>query len=256
MNMFNFKKPASWLIAAVIVICVLAVVCLLPNSSEAPAAAEIPEASDIPEAAKVSSSTVLAVSQAALDELYDCGILASRFELDAFTLNYSEEVPSSSINQRTFPLCYSISCGTTSGDYVSMIVDSESGKALFFNTDVRGREGDPQLDYEPIDFGAGPMYYYDSFKYIMREDMTLDELCKLLSSYWGFTGYTISGTKDEMYGYDTEAPEGSTTVKSTVNGPYITIYFDGDQPDMPMFIESMYFPGSTHLSFGTGHAVG
>lgn len=262
--MSDIKKPAVCLIAAIAAICTIAAVCLLSKSQEIPHADdEITIAEETPENEENTGEileTVFSKAQSALDELYDCGILANRFELDMAQLNYNGTVSKgtqiNSFNERTVPSSFCVSCGTADGDWVYMILDAETRKVYQFSIDAAPREGDPQLDFKPIDMGNGLMYYHDSFSYIIREDMTLDELCRLLCDYWSFTGYTISGTQYFDYGYDTEAPDSSTPIKDFMNQAFVTVYFDGDEAGMPIFIEGVYFPASTHISFGIGHAVG
>ena len=159
-------------------------------------------------------------------------------------------------SERLLPSLYYVNCPTAEGNWVSIYVSVESGKALSCNVDIRPQEGDPQFDKKPLDMGKGDMYYYDSFDRVMGEDMTLDEYCRLLNDYWGFDGCTISGTQYADYGYDTQPPAGDTLMKELMDQPFVTLYFAGDQEDMPMFLEGCYFPEDTHFSFGFGHMVG
>ena len=115
---------------------------------------------------------------------------------------------------------------------------------------------DPQLEKDPIDMDGRKLYFYDNFERVMREDMTLEEYCTLLNEYWGFDGYTISGTKYADYGYDTQPPAGDTLMKELMDQPFVTLYFEGDQEGMPMFLEGNYFPEDTHFNFGFFHMVG
>ena len=58
------------------------------------------------------------------------------------------------------------------------------------------------------------------------------------------------------YGYDTEPPAGDTLMKDLMDAPFVTLYFEGDQEGMPMFLEGSYFPGDTHFTFGFFLMVG
>ena len=199
-------------------------------------------------------------TQYALNELYEMGILGIPHTLKTGENSYFDlEEAKTGFFDRKIPECYYANCPTEEGDWVSIFVDKETGKALACSIDIYAQDGDEKLDREPIDTGNenhDKIYYYDSFDRLMREDMTLDEFCTSLCDYWGFDGYTISGTKYEDYGYDTEAPAGDTLIKDLMDKPFVTVYFDGDQDGVPMFIELSCFPGHTHFSFGYTHMVG
>lgn len=234
-----------------------------PDVTDAPAATETPAPEKTPAPVEFHLSaeqeTALAAAQAALDELYDLGLLSSHHTLiisgppNIRTMEAGEKCTDS---ERLLPSLYYVNCPTAEGNWVSIYVSVESGKALSCNVDIRPQEGDPQFDKKPLDMGKGDMYYYDSFDRVMGEDMTLDEYCRLLNDYWGFDGYTISSTQYADYGYDTEPPAGGTLMKALMDQPFVTLYFAGDQEDMPMFLEGCYFPEDTHFSFGFGHMVG
>lgn len=196
-------------------------------------------------------------AQKALDELYEMGLVSVHHVLapvedDYLGISY-EQI---GFYDRIIPECYYVNCATEDGNWININIDKETGKALKCAIDIRMQDGDEKLDKEPLDMGKGEMYYYDSFDRIMREDMTLDEYCTLLNDYWGFDGYTISGSEYDDYNYDTEAPAGSTLIKDLMDEPFVTVFFDGDQKDTPMFIEGMLFPENNHFSFGYSHAVG
>lgn len=226
--------------------------------TEAPAPAE---ESAVPEVTLTEEQeAALTAAQAALDELYDLGLLNTHHTLDLSPLDHAEitepDKKATSFNDRILPPCYYVNCSTEEGNWIVIYVSIDSGKALACSVDIRPQEGDPQLEKEPIDMGNGDMYYYDSFARVMREDMTLEEYCTLLNDYWGFDGYTISGTQYADYGYDTQPPAGDTLVKDLMGQPFVTLYFAGDQEGMPMFLEGNYFPEDTHFKFGFFHMVG
>lgn len=197
-------------------------------------------------------------AQAALDELYDLGLLSTHHCLDPEQVSSIRKTGEETISltDRLLPPCYYVNCATVDGNWITIYVDIDSGKALSCNVSICPQEGDPQLDKEPVDMGSGDISYYDSFSRIMRDDMTLEDYCKLLNDYWGFDGYTISGTQYADYGYDTEPPAGDTLIRDLMDQPFVTLYFEGDQEGIPMFLEGHFFPGLSHFSFGFGHAVG
>ena len=234
-----------------------------PAAADAPIATEAPvpeEASAAPEVTLTEEQeAALAAAQAALDELYDLGLLSTHHTLvsgERPNIRTTEADMKSTVSERLLPPCYYVSCGTAEGNWVTIYVSIDSGKALSCSMDVRPQESDVQLDKSPIDMGNGDRYYYDSFDRVMREDMTLEEYCTLLNDYWGFDGCTISGTQYADYGYDTEPPAAGTLMKELMDQPFVTLYFAGDQEDMPMFLEGSYFPGDTHFTFGFFHMVG
>lgn len=235
-----------------------------PATTDAPVITEAPapaEESAVPEVTLTEEQeAALAAAQAALDELYELGLLSTHHRLDPEEISYigtsGPDVKATSFNDRLLPSHYYVNCGTAEGNWVAIYVSIDSGKALACSVDIRPQEGDPQLEKEPIDMGNGDMYYYDSFARVMREDMTLEEYCTLLNDYWGFDGYTISGTQYADYGYDTQPPAGDTLVKDVMGQPFVTLYFEGDQENMPMFLEGCNSPEDIHFSFGFGHMVG
>lgn len=111
-----------------------------------------------------------------------------------------------------------------------------------------------------LDMATGKLGYIsinaDGIFDIISEGLSLDELCGMMAEYWGYTGYTLSGTKDSLYGWDTEAPDSSTEVKDICDGPYITVYFEGDQPGVPMYIELYSLPDAMVFTIGMHHMEG
>ena len=234
----------------------------LPDREDEPAMPEETRSSAAPEEEKISAAAAKesaeTLARREMKRLYDMGVL--NWEMPA-----GGEVRSFSENEEGFS-------GENFGRekkervyvyfsfpdaFVSTTVDSAAGKLLSFGVQMCGQEGDPVLpDREPVDFGTGLVPYYDVFDKILREDMTADELCKLLNEFWGFDGYTLSGTKDEMYGYDTPVPAGELRIKELGFAPYLTVFFDGDEPGCPRFVEVLYYPGVTYVGAGEGHTVG
>lgn len=103
-------------------------------------------------------------------------------------------------------------------------------------------------------------YFRDNLDDLIPEGLTLDELCERLMEYWGFEGYMLAPTTDSFYGWQNITYSGEMPVRELWNQPYVTVYFNGDQEGVPMFIELNGFnpPGEAHtiLMIGTNHAVG
>ena len=109
--------------------------------------------------------------------------------------------------------------------------------------------------------GTRPMYFYYNFEDIFPADMTVDRFCTLLAEYWGFTSYRLAETVDDMYFDKPQAPvDPDSLLKDITKNPrdnyYLTVFFEGDQPGAPMYIQLHQFPGYVTLMVGTGHAVG
>lgn len=137
---------------------------------------------------------------------------------------------------------------------VELTVDTATGKASRVNLKALGDESDEVVGV--MEMQGTTFYYYDNFDDLFRTDITIDEFCTLLAEYWGFSGYTLSGTEDSFYDYDTDVPSGDTLLRDICDGPYLTVYFEGDQSGVPMFIEMFNFPAHVYLGFGTGHLIG
>lgn len=104
-------------------------------------------------------------------------------------------------------------------------------------------------------------YFYENFDDIFPAEMTVDTFCALLAEYWGFSGYTIADTVDEVeYHSRWEAIDGSTLLKDlnadTRENYYLTVFFDGDQEGAPRYVSLHQFPGYVMLNVGVAHAVG
>lgn len=155
----------------------------------------------------------------------------------------------------------------------NLSIDTLSGKITAATIDARS---DPDAEpvwedtwKEPVDpqnpqagyIETRPMYFYDNFEDIFPADMTVDRFCTLLAEYWGFTGYRLAETVDGMYFDEPQAPvDPDTLLKEIIQNPqdndYLTVFFEGDQPGAPMYIQLHEFPGYVTLMVGTGHAVG
>lgn len=253
-------KNALILILSLCMILTLAACGSAQNSAASatlsPSAAPVPSEESAP-----GEDEIFAAAQNALDELHSLGILSEEIALDPnavsyFAFNEAGKKPVNGYEGRVLPAHYNLTCTSSDGIFVSLSIDAETRKALSCAIEAKTREGDEKLDKPAIEFDGKELEYHDSLYRITDGEMTLDKLCALLCDYWGFTGCTLSGTKDDCYDYDTEAPAGDTTLREIMDAPYITVYFDGDAEGCPMYIEGVYFPENTHFSFGYGHLVG
>ena len=137
-------------------------------------------------------------------------------------------------------------------------LDMASGKLQFISITAKADEEDRvyQEENSLSDGSSQTLTRYDNTDDLVSPELTVGELCAALAEYWGFEGYTLSGTENTDYGWDTEAPAEDSLVKDILDGPYITVYFDGDQDGVPMYVELYTVSGATVMSIGTNHLVG
>ena len=137
-------------------------------------------------------------------------------------------------------------------------LDMASGKLQFISITAKADEEDRVYQEENSlpDGSSQTLNRYDNTDDLVSPELTVGELCAALAEYWGFEGYTLSGTENTDYGWDTEAPAEDSLVKDILDGPYITVYFDGDQEGVPMYVELYTVSGATVMSIGTNHLVG
>lgn len=137
-------------------------------------------------------------------------------------------------------------------------LDMASGKLQFISITAKADEEDRVYQEENSlpDGSSQTLTRYDNTDDLVSPELTVGELCAALAEYWGFEGYTLSGTENTDYGWDTEAPAADSLVKDILDGPYITVYFDGDQEGVPMYVELYTVSGATVMSIGTNHLVG
>lgn len=275
-RVLSFKKPAVWISAASAAAVAIAAVCLLTNPVSAAAetdydTAELESAAAAAEAALTQlddgadMGEVIASANRELSQWYRLGIInhALQFPDDGqIGVSYNEGGTQNSDDTRVWKPGYVVHGAVDGEYYVNLYLEKESGKIYFASIEKTAAEGDePLADREPMEGVSGDgettlYYYYDNFSDIMAEDMTVEELCKLLNDYWGFDGYTLCGTKYDDYGYDSEPPEADALVKDFIDEPWITVSFRGDKEGAYMYISPLLFPGSTHMSIGITHMVG
>ena len=105
------------------------------------------------------------------------------------------------------------------------------------------------------------LYFYDNFDDIFPADMTVDRFLTLLAEYWGFSGYHLADTVDEVFYHSHWSPVAADSLlkdmpSDNTDNYYLTVFFDGDQEGAPMYLQLTQFPGYVQLDFGTGHGVG
>lgn len=151
--------------------------------------------------------------------------------------------------------------------FINLKVDTTNGKIVDMSMEADASEDDVPIREEEMEIVNGDngetttmlMKYYDNFDDLIDPDITIDEYCSLLAEYWGFEGYTLGTTVEEdFYDLNVEAPSGDTllTELSNMDSYYLTVYFEGDQEGVPMYVQLVRFPGRVCLLTGTNHAVG
>ena len=172
---------------------------------------------------------------------------------------FEEEQGGSYWYNRLFPHCYAVRWYGNGNYACNLEVDTKTGKITFCSLTAYPNENDVPGDEVAIS-DTRVEHYYDIFDHIVSPDMTVDRFCSLLAEYWGFSGYRIGNSADDMW-YDENQPEvdGSMRLIERVNRngyQYLTVFFEGDQEGVPMYVELMQFPGHVALNVGTNHAVG
>ena len=153
--------------------------------------------------------------------------------------------------------------------FLNLGVDTLTGKITSANIEAKAEETDapvrevageqpadpeaPEGEYVPVTY-----YYYENFEDIFPGDMTVDRFCSLLAEYWGFTGYRLADTEEDVY-YNAhwEAVDGASLLRDMPkDNYYLTIFFEGDQEGAPMYLQLSEFPGRVCLTLGTRHLIG
>lgn len=200
------------------------------------------------------------ITQQEISKMKDMGILADSLRLPK-EYNYIMENPENDGHMpesnywygRIFKHSYCVMA--TDEDYLfSLFVDTMSGKITKLSIEARADEDDEHAFDELTSLDLS-MNYYE----IIPKDITLDKFCSLLNEYWGFNGYTLASTVEEtFYHYNTEIPDGRKLLSDYANAPYLTVFFDGDQEGVPMYIQlySYAHPSGVYFTVGTNHAIG
>lgn len=209
------------------------------------------------------------VARQEVGRMKDMGILAPEVTLPEETyrvLELPEETTNDYWYGRIFKHRYNISAHGEKY-FFNLDVDTATGKITKLTIEARPDVDDvpyatppmPDTSDAPLDYEWGENYaYFDNYDDIIPGGITVDRFCTLLAEYWGFSGYTLGGTEDSFYGYDTEAPSSDMPLIDVADMPYLTVFFDGDQSGAPMYIDmSNYcFGNGVYFTVGTNHQVG
>lgn len=213
-------------------------------------------------AEKITMDTAQEAALRELDVLKNMGLLSEKVQLSGdadMIIDREEEVADEYWFGRAFPHRFQVMWyydRNSDPDKFSgtVFVDAESGKITHLNLTCF-----PGEDVEPVrekEIDGQTFYFYDNFEDIFPADITVDKFCSLLAEYWGFSGCTLSDTDDEMYGYF-EAVSGESLLKDMpTDNYYLTVFFEGDQEGVPMYVQIMQPVNQVCLLIGTNHAVG
>ena len=210
------------------------------------------------EPAEVDPLVALVWARGELKRLQDLGILNRAIQFDD-ELEYAAYCDAREDDDTGRSIEHGFYARDYSGKYMInfRIDDTVTGDVRMANIEAAADPDEPHNDWDPIDLGNGLYYYYDNFDDIFPADLTLGSLCDKLAAYWGYTGWTLSGTKDAFYDLHTPAPDPDLLVSELPeDNYYVTVYFDGDQEGVPMYIQICHFPGRVYFGFGEGHLVG
>lgn len=196
-----------------------------------------------------------------IERLNELGIIQAEVEPDA-EVTRIDKLPEAELGESYFHrILYPRYQVAISGEKYTFIaqLNMATGKFQFISVNAHPDEDDEPIYREEISQPGGNVQileYYDNTDDLVSPELTIGELCQALAEYWGFEGYTLGGTENKDYDWDVEAPAEDSLVKDICDGPYITVYFEGDQEGVPMYIEIYRFSGYTSMSIGTNHAVG
>lgn len=199
-------------------------------------------------------------AQREIKKMKDMGILSQEVQIGSEAkqiIERREETDPEFYFERLFKRRYDIRVYGDGKYSVNLHIDMETGKITYLSVGAKADENDGLA--ERAGWNGEKAYYPANYDDIIPADMTVDKLCTLLGEYWGFTGYTLSGTKDGFYRYDTAVPPGDMLVSELGDEPYLTVYFDGDQSGVPMYIDLYGFigdGGGVYVNLGTNHGIG
>ena len=192
------------------------------------------------------------------------GLLAADFdtalEVSGITERKTEVAPPYFFH-RVWYARYTIHARNGNGDYVNLAIDTKSGRIKWLSVEAEAKEGDAVLWTQLSADGEDEYRFYDNFEDIFPRELTVGDYCARLGDYWGFTGYRLAPTVDAVYGLDETAPDEELLLcdvppKDHQDNSYLTIYFDGDQENMPMYLQVTRFPDRVCLMVGDIHMVG
>ena len=200
------------------------------------------------------------IAQREIQKMKDMGILSQEVQIGSEAkqiIERREETDPEFYFERLFKRRYDIRVYGDGKYSVNLYIDMETGKITYLSVGAKADENDGLV--ERACWNGEKAYYPANYDDIIPADMTVDKLCTLLGEYWGFTGYTLSGTKDGFYGYNATVPSGDMLVSELGDEPYLTVYFDGDQSGVPMYIDLYGFigdRGGVYVNLGTNHGIG
>ena len=199
-------------------------------------------------------------AQREIQKMKDMGILSQEVQIGSEAkqiIERREETDPEFYFERLFKRRYDIRVYGDGKYAVNLYIDMETGKITYLSVGAKADENDGLA--ERAGWNGEKAYYPANYDDIIPADMTVDKLCTLLGEYWGFTGYSLSSTKDGFYRYDTDVPSGDMLVSELGDEPYLTVYFDGDQSGVPMYIDLYGFigdGGGVYVNLGTNHGIG
>ena len=199
-------------------------------------------------------------AQREIQKMKDMGILSQEVQIGSEAkqiIERREETDPEFYFERLFKRRYDIRVYGDGKYSVNLHIDMETGKITYLSVGAKADENDGLA--ERAGWNGEKAYYPANYDDIIPADMTVDKLCTLLGEYWGFTGYSLSSTKDGFYRYDTDVPSGDMLVSELGDEPYLTVYFDGDQSGVPMYIDLYGFigdGGGVYVNLGTNHGIG
>lgn len=208
-----------------------------------------------------SPEQALKQAMAEIERLNELGIIQAELEPDA-EVTRIDKLPEAELGESYFHrILYPRYQVGISGEKYTFItqLNMATGKFQLIHVNAHAGEDDEPIYREELiqpDGNIQILEYYDNTDDLVSPELTVGELCAALAEYWGFEGYTLSGTENKDYNWDVEAPSEDSLVSDICDGPYITVYFEGDQEGVPMYIEIYRFSGYTSMSIGTNHAVG
>lgn len=208
-----------------------------------------------------SPEQALKQAMAEIERLNELGIIQAELEPDA-EVTRIDKLPEAELGESYFHrILYPRYQVGISGEKYTFItqLNMATGKFQLIHVNAYAGEDDEPIYREELiqpDGNIQILEYYDNTDDIVSPELTIGELCQALAEYWGFEGYTLSGTENKDYNWAVEAPSEDSLVSDICDGPYITVYFQGDQEGVPMYIEIYRFSGYTSMSIGTNHAVG
>lgn len=206
----------------------------------------------------------LPIAQEQLDLWYELGILAHPIPLDGDTIK-AIGVPAAEDDGdiHSHPEGVRVDSYWSPTGYAAYVtLDVHTNKIISLDITKIHDEDDVPIDPEPHNWGGEDFYMYDNLDDIVPADLTLNELCKLLADYWGYSGYTLGAnnrpvpTDYSPHLWETFTPTGSETLRELLDNDYIRVYFEGDESENPMYITPKLMLAYTYFCVGYYHPVG